>query len=40
MSCVNEDGGGKIIHLYTQKIDSFVEQQRPKYLNAYWMYKL
>lgn len=37
---LDEEGGGKIIHLYKHKIDSFTEQQRPKYLNAYWMYTL
>lgn len=31
---------GKTIHPYKRKIDSFVEKQSLKYLNAYWIYKL
>lgn len=37
---LDEYGGGKIIPLYKHKVDSFVEQQRPKYLSAYGVDKL
>lgn len=37
---LDEYGGGKIIPLYKHKVDSYVEQQRPKDLSAYGVDKL